>query len=128
MYAENSIFFSYCAIAALRNTRGEKWQALVERVLKLPPTHEETLALMFTMVRLNGCLGCETDSFRAMKGCATCALQTLRRYKGDDEELLAAYDKSLAEVRRFADSDGRYTAIMGEPVQIMSRPPQLALG
>lgn len=127
MYAENSIFFSYCAIAALRHTRGEKWQALVEKVLKLPPTHEETLALMFMMVRLNGCLGCETDSFRAMKGCSTCALQTLRRYKGDDDELLAAYDKSLAEVRRFAACDGRYSAIIGEPL-VMSHPSRLAVG
>jgi hypothetical protein len=41
---------------------------------------------------------CETDSYRAMRGCAMCAMQTLRRYKGTDQDLLTRYNQALAEV------------------------------
>lgn len=102
MYATNDILFPYSAIASLQDQRGEAWQSLVERVLSLPPTHEETLAFMLMMIRLNGCLECETDSFRAMKGCGNCALQTLRRSKLADNELITRYEKALVDIRQFA--------------------------
>lgn len=102
MYANNELLFPHRAIAALRGLRGPRWQALVERVIGLPEMHEETLAFMLMMIRINGCLGCETDSYRAMRGCPACATQTLRRYKGTDEELLAAFNAALADLRAFA--------------------------
>lgn len=102
MYADNELMFPYQAIPSLRRLRGPGWQALVERVMHLPEVHEETLALMLMMIRLNGCVSCETDSYRAMRGCAACALQTLRRYKGDDSELLTVYQQALTEVHQFA--------------------------
>jgi hypothetical protein len=102
MYAENEILFPYNVIPTLRRVRGEKFQALVERVMAGSQLHDETLAFMLMMVRLNGCISCETDSFRAMKGCAACAMQTLRRYKGDDDELIAQFEQALAEIRDYA--------------------------
>lgn len=104
MYTNNEILFPHHVIPSLRKLRGPKWQALVERIAKLPETHEETLAFMMMMIRLDGCMACETDSYRAMRGCASCALQTLRRYKGDDEELLGEFSEALKEVRKFAES------------------------
>lgn len=101
MYTANELMFPPYAIPALRKLRGPQWQALVERVLCLPETHEETLALMLLMIRLNGCASCETDSYRAMRGCAACAQQTLRRYKGDDDELLQIYQQALTDIRQF---------------------------
>jgi hypothetical protein len=77
---------------------------LVERVAAHSEFHEETLAFMLMMVRLNGCVPCETDSYRAMRGCPACAHQTLRRYKGDDMELLNLFEQALGEVRRFAEA------------------------
>lgn len=102
MYTNNHIMFPHEAIGALRRARGPQWQALVQRVLTLPATHEETLAFMLLMVRLDGCLSCETDSYRAMRGCSACALQALRRFKGDDTALLAQYHAALTDVREFA--------------------------
>lgn len=101
MYANNAIFFPYDILPSLRTARGSAWQALVERVMTLPELHEESLALVLTLIRMNGCVGCETDSFRAMRGCAPCARQMLRRYKGSDADLLADYDAALREVRAF---------------------------
>jgi hypothetical protein len=103
MYTSNEILFPHYAITSLRKLRGAKWQALVERVLSLPENHEETLAFMMMMIRLDGCMVCETDSFRAMRGCSTCAVQTLRRHKGEDDELLELFQQALEDVRDFAD-------------------------
>ncbi len=100
MYTKNELMFPHYAIAHLRDSRGEAWGQLVERVANLPETHEEVLAFMLMMIRLNGCLPCETDSYRAMRGCTMCSLQSLRRYKGPDEELLSMYDRALADVRK----------------------------
>jgi hypothetical protein len=104
MYASNALFFPHHLIPTLRRLRGGAWQALIERVMTLPELHEETLALMLMIARLDRCAACETDSYRAMRGCAACAAQTLRRYKGSDAELLEAYENALADVRAFTDS------------------------
>lgn len=108
MYADNDILFPHPVIISLKGLRGERWDKLVERVAALPENHEETLAFMLMMVRLNGCMGCETDSYRAMKGCAACSHQTLRRFKGEDEELFEMYEAALKDVRKFARDNHQY--------------------
>jgi hypothetical protein len=70
-------------------------------VAKLPDTHEDVLAFMLMMVRLDGCMCCETDSYRAMRGCGACAHQTLRRFKGTDDELMEMFAVALGEVQAF---------------------------
>ena len=101
MYAKNELMFPPSVIHSLRNQRGPEWQKLVERVLTLKEDHPETLALCLTMIRLDGCMECETDSYRAMRGCAMCATQTLRRYKGNDKELLNLYKVALKDEEGF---------------------------
>ena len=102
MYTNNALLFPHHVISALRNLRGTEWRQLVERIITLDECHEEVLAFMLTMIRLNGCMACETDSYRAMRGCSACAVQTLRRYKGPDIELIEIYEEALADVRAFA--------------------------
>ncbi len=99
MYTDNEILFPHYAIPALRNTRGAKWQQLIDRISNKEETCVEVIALMSVMIELNGCLPCETDSYRAMRGCTACARQTLRRFKGSDEELISAYEASLDKFR-----------------------------
>lgn len=101
MYTKNELMFPHYAIHHLRNARGEGWRKLVDRVVTLPETHEEVLAFMLMMIRLNGCLPCETDSYRAMRGCVMCSLQTLRRFKELDDDLLQMYDQALADTRAY---------------------------
>lgn len=116
MYADNELLFPHHVIPVLKKLRGAQWQTLVERVLTLPEYHEETLAFMLMMVRLNGCVPCETDSYRAMRGCAACAIQTLRRYKGNDAELLDAFEQALADVRHFAATRPNMGILIEEPL------------
>ncbi len=104
MYAENELLFPSYVIPKLRESRGEAWAKLVDRVSRLPEDHPESLAFSLMMIRLDGCMACETDSYRAMKGCLGCALQTLRRYKAPDQELLQRYQEALMEVEEHLES------------------------
>jgi len=106
MYAKNELMFPHQAIPHLRDSRGEAWRRLVERVSRLPETHEEVLAFMLLMIRFNGCMACETDSYRAMRGCSRCALQMLRRFKAPDDDLLRMYDEALEDVRHYLERQG----------------------
>lgn len=111
MYTDNDILFPQHIIPSLKRERGPQWASLIEHIVTLPPTHEETLGLMLMMVRLNGCMPCETDSFRAMRGCTMCSQQTLRRFKGTDDELLEMYTAALEDIRRFAQDHHHYRVI-----------------
>jgi hypothetical protein len=101
MYTRNELLFPYHVIPLLRQVRGETWRTLINSLVDAAEDDPRTLALMLLMIRLNGCLSCETDSFRAMRGCATCALQTLRRFKGSDDELLTQYQQALTEIQSY---------------------------
>lgn len=100
MYMQNALLFPREAIKALRHARGEEFAKLVDHVCGLPACHEEALAFMLMMIQLNGCVSCATDSYRAMNGCAVCALRVLKRFKGTDQDLLNRYSDALREVRR----------------------------
>ena len=99
MYADNEILFPHYAIPALRGTRGHRWMQFIDELSEKRETSVEVIALMSVMIELNGCMACETDSYRAMRGCIACAQQTLRRFKGSDDELIAMYEASLAALR-----------------------------
>ncbi|MCY3833757.1 MAG: hypothetical protein OXG85_12120 [Chloroflexi bacterium] len=99
MYTDNEILFPHYAIPALRHARGSAWAELIESLAGKEETSLEVIALMYLMIELNGCLACETDSYRAMRGCAACAQQTLRRFKGSDEELIRLYEASVDKMR-----------------------------
>lgn len=104
MYAQNALLISPAVIGRLRNERGPRWQELVDRVVSLPQDDPESLALTLTLIRINGCLNCETDSYRAMRGCTACARQMLHRFKGSDDQLLERYQEALAEVRAYLET------------------------
>jgi len=102
LYTDNEILFPHYAIPALRNKRGPAWAELIDGLAGKDETSLEVIALMYLMIELNGCLACETDSYRAMRGCAACAQQTLRRFKGSDEELIRMYQAAVDKMRELA--------------------------
>jgi hypothetical protein len=104
MHAGSELLFPPYAIAPLRGLRGPEWQALVKRVAALPESHPESLAFSLMMMRLNGCLTCETDSYKAMRGCVQCAIQTIRRFKEDDDELLKLYQEARKDVEEYLET------------------------
>jgi hypothetical protein len=101
MYHDNELLFPAYVIPKLKDLRGPEWRKLVERVSKLPEEHPESLAFSLMMMRLDGCINCETDSFKAMRGCALCAMQNIRRFKGSDRELLKLYQTARQDVNDY---------------------------
>ena len=83
--SDTEMLFPTRVIPSLKNLRGPAWKSLVETAAVASDGDETTLAFGLMMIRLNGCLTCHSDSYRAMRGCTVCAQQSVTRYKDADE-------------------------------------------
>jgi hypothetical protein len=92
------VLFPVRVIPSLRCLRGAAWQQLVERVMFLPEHHPDVLAFGLMMIRLDGCLTCHADSYRALRGCTLCARQSIGRFKGTDDDLVRLWQAARADV------------------------------
>ncbi len=99
--ADTDLLFPPRVIPALRGLRGEAWQKLIDHVSELGPTDVERMAFVLMMIRLGSCTSCHADSFRALRGCTLCAQQTIRRYRGTDQELLSLFADARREVESY---------------------------
>jgi hypothetical protein len=98
MYPKADLLFPPRMIASLRNLRGPEWAALIDRVTRVPETDPESLAFVLMMVRLDGCVKCHEGSFKYMRGCQVCAVQTVMQFKGTDDDLLALYQRARRDI------------------------------
>lgn len=94
VYRKYDLLFTPRLIPKLRNLRGEEWARLIDSLTGLPETHPDALAFSVMMIKLGGCLPCEMDSYRAQRGCATCARHTILSYKGNDKQLIRRYESA----------------------------------
>jgi hypothetical protein len=92
------VLFPARVIISLRHLRSEKWQQLVEHVLTQPEDSPDALAFSLMMIRLDGCLTCHADSYRALHGCTLCACQTANRFRGADDDLLQLWEVARADI------------------------------
>ena len=99
--SDTEVLFPSRVIASLRGLRKEEWRDLVDRVADLPPNHPDHLAFVLLMVRLGGCISCNADSFRAMRGCSQCARQTVRRFRGTDRDLVDQFNEARVEIEKY---------------------------
>jgi hypothetical protein len=108
MYNEDTeLIFPNRVISDLAELRGESWKKLVEEVSNLENESEKQMSFVLMMANLDGCMTCNADSFRAMKGCTQCAQDAVRRFRGTDKELLKMYTKAEKEVAKIRESDGK---------------------
>jgi hypothetical protein len=82
----------------LRDLRGPDWNELVDRVIAAGESHPDTLAFGLMMIRLDGCMTCHADSYRAMRGCSICARQAVARFKGTDRDLITLWRQARVEI------------------------------
>jgi len=106
MYPKAEVLFPSPLIARLRDVRGPVWAALVARIAPLPELDPRSLAFCLLMIRLNGCLKCYSGSYKFMRGCEACALQSIAQFKGEDEELAALYEVALADIEAYLAGKG----------------------
>jgi hypothetical protein len=97
--ADTEILFPLRVIPHLIDLRGNDWRNLVEFVSSSSGDSIEKLAFVLMMVRLGGCITCNSNSFRAMRGCTDCAQRTIKRYRDDDEDLRKMYFDCLSELQ-----------------------------
>ncbi len=99
--SDTDMLFPPRVIPRLVGLRGPEWRALVEHVSALPQSHPDTLGFMLMMVRINGCMTCHADSYRAMRGCTLCAQQAITRFKGSDHELVEHWRAAVQDILRW---------------------------
>lgn len=98
---DTDLLFPPRVIPTLRSLRGPAWRELIDHVLQQEPTSLDRLAFVLLMIRLGNCIACHADSFRALRGCTHCAQQTVRRFRGSDQELLTMFADAQAEIQRY---------------------------
>jgi hypothetical protein len=102
MYHEDAeMLFPMRVVPSLGDLRGISWKRLVKRITGLREDDPDALAFGLMMIRLSGCLNCQADSFRALRGCTACARQAILRFRGNDQELLRAYEKARKEMKAY---------------------------
>jgi len=102
MYHEDAeMLFPMRVVPSLGDLRGAAWKRLVKKVSGLREEDPDYLAFGLMMIRLGGCLNCQADSFRALRGCTACARQAILRFRGTDRELLRVYEKARKEIRAY---------------------------
>ncbi len=99
--SDTDLMFPLRVIPQLRNMRGDAWKALIDELGAEDAPLVSVAAFTLMMVRLGGCQGCSVDSYRGMRGCTQCARQTVRRYRGTDQDLLRLYEQTKNEVERY---------------------------
>lgn len=95
---DTEILFPSRLVPTLKNLRGSEWRKLVEEIEKKDETDLDRLAFVLMMVKLGGCATCNADSFKAMKGCPQCAKITIKRFRGNDAELIRLYEEAKNEI------------------------------
>jgi hypothetical protein len=101
--SDTELLFPARVIPSLGNMRTEIWRAFIAKVGGVDSSLLEQQAFVLMMVRLGGCVGCNADSFRAMRGCTACARQTVKRFKGGDQELVELFNQSFREMEAYLE-------------------------
>ncbi|HZW04731.1 MAG TPA: hypothetical protein VFF68_12435 [Anaerolineaceae bacterium] len=97
---DTELLFPLRVAPVLRNMRGEEWRKLIDRITAPDADRLDQIGFALMMVRLDSCLTCNADSFRAMRGCTQCARQNVRRFRGDDSDLVTQFEQARAEAAK----------------------------
>ncbi len=100
------ILFPHSSVNAMIGMRGPKFRELTKRIARLPEDDPDAMGYALMMIRLNQCLDCNPDRFKALMGCSACAKRTIYSYKGADDALVLAYKKARAEVDEYLEGEG----------------------
>lgn len=99
--SDTEMLFPTRVIPSLGSLHGDEWRRLVDHLHSAEALPAERHAFVLMLLRQCGCVGCNADSFRAMRGCTLCARQTVKRLRGSDQEIIEQYKQALKEVESF---------------------------
>jgi hypothetical protein len=95
---DTELLFPLRVVPLLAEIRGEAWQNFIMQMCSPQVSRVDQVTFVMMMVRLGGCVACNADSFRAMRGCTQCARQTIRRNRGSDQDLIRLFDQVRQEL------------------------------
>ncbi len=99
MYSyDTELLFPPKIIPTLKGLRGKDWANLIDQVDHTTNSDLDKMAFVLFMVRMNGCMTCSSDSYKAMRGCYRCASQSIQRFSGTDYDLCRLYRDALVEI------------------------------
>ncbi|HEY60822.1 MAG TPA: hypothetical protein G4N92_09115 [Anaerolineae bacterium] len=98
---DTELVFPLRVLPMLRSFRGEKWRQIIDKVISGDANIIEETAISMVMMDVTGCLTCNSDSFRALKGCTKCAEHALRKSKCSDQDLLERFKTAKERVKVF---------------------------
>lgn len=85
----------------LHQLHGDGWRDLLDHIRSEDCPPLDLYAFVLMMVRMCGCTGCNSDSFRAMRGCTICAKQCVKRFRGGEREILDQFGLMKKEVATY---------------------------
>lgn len=97
-HRETEILFPMRVASTLKEKRGDVWRDLVERACDAEAVSIDRLAFNLLIIRLCNCLSCRTHSYRALHGCELCAMHSVRRFKGEDAELVQMFEDAVMDI------------------------------
>lgn len=97
-HRETEFLFPMRVASALREMRGDVWQVLVDRACIAEAASTDRLAFNLLIIRLCNCLSCQTHSYRALHGCEQCAKHSVRRFRGEDAELVRQFEDAVTDI------------------------------
>ena len=100
---DTELVFPERVIPTLRSLRSIEWDGIVNCVLNDNEDPIEKIGFTLMMIRLGGCMSCSAHSFRAMRGCTVCAQQTIRRFRGTDQQLIEQFKKACQDVGTYLE-------------------------
>jgi len=100
---DTELVFPIRVLPHLKHLRSEIWESITEKVIERPNDLSNQMAFTLMMTKIAGCLTCDSDSFRAIRGCTLCTQQALKRYRGSDKELEILLNKSQEKVKKYLE-------------------------
>jgi len=95
---DTELVFPLRVIPVIIDSTDADWRALAEFVISEEADTLDQLGFVLTMARLAGCASCNSDSFRAVRGCTQCALQTVRRQHPKGANIRTLFEQNRTEV------------------------------
>lgn len=98
---DTDLIFPLRVLPSIADAHDAEWKALVDFTVSAAADEVDRLSVVLTMARLSGCVSCNSDSFRAMRGCTQCALQTIRRQHMSGVDLRKQVTQNRKEVESY---------------------------
>lgn len=107
---DTEYIFPASLASQLGDLRDVPWQQLIQTVTGNGISDVDRISLIYMIARISGCASCNSDAFRAMKGCLVCAKNAIKRFRGSDAELVEQFEQARKEVTEYlAACNSHYT-------------------